>query len=87
MKFKNRFKELEKRIQNDKILFEENDDEKELNEALREWDFNIQDISHELDKPMENHESRKGLKIELRRYLYKRAHEIWNQEQKELKVN
>lgn len=77
MKFKNRYNEVAKRIINDKVLFAECSDFEELNEEIKEWDTEIQDISHEIEKDNAKHEIRKELKIELRRFARKEIIKIW----------
>ena len=59
MKFKNRYNEVAKRIINDKVLFAECSDFEELNEEIKEWDTEIQDISHEIEKDNAKHEIKK----------------------------
>jgi len=83
MKFKNRFKEIEKRIKDDKALFIECENFKELEEELKDWDAEIQDIAHQLEKDNSEHETRKELKIELRNFARKKIIELWKKERVE----
>lgn len=83
MKFKNRFVEIDKKIFEDRELFLECCDFEELEENMKEWDAEIQHIAHQLEKDNSEHESRKELKIELRRYARKKIIDLWKKELKE----
>jgi hypothetical protein len=85
MKFKNRYKEIEKRIINDKVLFSECFNFTELEEQIKDWDTEIQDIAHELEVDNSQHETRKELKIELRRFARKKIIEYWQKYHQEFK--
>lgn len=77
--FKNRYKEIEKRIERDKDFFIDCCDFEELEEIIKDWDCEIQDIAHSIEKDNFQHEIRKELKIDLRNYARKQIIEIWKQ--------
>lgn len=75
MRFNKRFKEVEKRA-ND-WNFQEDETWEDRNESLKEFDAEIQDIAHQLEKDNASHDSRQELKKELRNHTRKYVNNKW----------
>lgn len=89
MKFKNRFKEIDKLIRGDYFeIFANCINKEEVEEELKNFDREIQSIAHELDKDAGEwgHISRQNLKNELRRYARKKAYEIFFNENQAIEM-